>query len=157
MYSSNFQTSKRVDSKTYTHTNSCVLYWNNCMKSIKKWFDEKFDCLKPPHKRLNPILSRDLNNYLFADGNQSSVTTFITKKGKKYTIRDEHIILDTNSCSDSEDLGMYQPPRPEITVTESYESVISSDDDSSDLELSNSSIRQLGTGDSLEVSNNAVL
>lgn len=147
MYSSNFQTPKNK------YTNSCTLYWNNCMKSVKQWFDKTFDCLKPPHKRLNPILSYDLNNYLFADGNQSTATTS-TGKGKKYKIHDGHIVLDTNSHSDSEDLGMYQPPRPEIIVTESYESINSSDDDSSDdLELSNSSIRQLTTGDSLEVSN----
>ena len=130
MYSSSFQSSE-----------------NNCMKSIKKWFD----CLKPSHKRLDPILSHDLNNYLFADGNQSTATETTkikSSRGKKYNIRNKHSRLD--SRSNSEDLGVYQPPHPEIIITESYESINSSDDDSSDdLQLSNSSIRQLITDDSL--------
>jgi len=135
MYSSSFQNSE-----------------NNCIKSIKKWFD----CLKPPHKRLDPILSQDLNNYLFADGHHSTATktTGITSvRGNKYKFRNKHNRLDSKSRSNSEDLGVYQPPHPEIIITESYESINSSDDDSSDdLKLSNSSIRQLITANSLQVS-----
>lgn len=123
MYSSNCQ-----------HTNT------NCITSIKNWCNKTFNCLK--HTNWNPILSQDLNNYLFADYNQSTVNNDNKKNRHVY---------QTN-----EDLGIYQPSYPEVIIIDSFESVDNDSDSSDDLDLSNSSIRQLTTGDSLEINDNVL-
>jgi len=136
MYSSNYQDNK--------YKNSCLLYFNNCITSIKKWFTVY---KSHNHKHVDPIGSTDLTGYLFADECDSCKHI--------YNIRDGHIQLDIGD-KHPDYMDEYYPPLPQIVIDSGYESIDSSDSDD-DLELSTSSIRHFSNGDSLEIPDNLVL